>query len=268
MERLHLYMDDSGSRRPDHHASSQRADGMDCFALGGFLINQNNIRQLIESHRQFVSKWKLTAPLHSTRIRGQRGAFAWLGTDDARRNDFLGELETMILSLPITGIACVIDRPGYVGRYAAQYKTPWLLCKTAFAILIERSVKYATSAGARLEIYFEQAGKQEDRDIQRYAKDLESEGMPFNPDSSGPYGVLDPVAFRESLIGQPNRVTKATPMAQIADLILYPMVKGGYDPTYRPYVKMFESRRIIDAQLSAEDRPRLGVKYSCFDQKK
>jgi hypothetical protein len=57
-------------------------------------------------------------------------------------------------------------------------------------------------------------------------------------------------------------------MVQIADLMLFPMVKGGYDPTYRPYAKMMKGKRIIDAILSAGDRPGLGVKYSCFDHKK
>ncbi len=57
-------------------------------------------------------------------------------------------------------------------------------------------------------------------------------------------------------------------MAQVADLVLYPIAKGGYDETYGPYVQMMEAGRIIDADLSAEDRPFLGVKYSCFDQQK
>jgi hypothetical protein len=57
-------------------------------------------------------------------------------------------------------------------------------------------------------------------------------------------------------------------MMQIADLVLYPMVKGGYDQSYRPYAKLIEAARIIDAELDPGDRPNLGVKYSCFDHKK
>ncbi|CAG1012369.1 hypothetical protein RHIZO_04239 [Rhizobiaceae bacterium] len=56
-------------------------------------------------------------------------------------------------------------------------------------------------------------------------------------------------------------------MMQIADLFLYPMAKGGYDPTYRPYRALKESGRLIDAHLSPERIPSLGIKYSCFDRK-
>jgi len=138
---VHLYIDDSGSRRPDRTERSARKDGMDYFALGGILINEEDIAGLLEVHRRFLAKWKIDGPLHSTRIRGRRGEFSWLGTDPARENDFLTELETMILNLPVVALACVIDRPGYVARYRGKYSEPWLLCKTAFAILVERGAK-------------------------------------------------------------------------------------------------------------------------------
>ena len=54
-------------------------------------------------------------------------------------------------------------------------------------------------------------------------------------------------------------------MLQIADLYLYPIAKGGYDPTYRPYVELMEAGRLIDAKFNEADRPLLGIKYSCFD---
>jgi hypothetical protein len=70
------------------------------------------------------------------------------------------------------------------------------------------------------------------------------------------------------IISQPNRITKKVPMAQIADLVLYPMAKGGYDPNYRPYRRLIEASRLMDALLEPEEHPTLGVKYSCFDAKK
>lgn len=202
---------------------------MDYFALSGILIDEENIGSLIASYREFTKKWNITAPLHSTRIRGRRKAFTWLGRDAKKEQEFLGELETFIIGLPITSIACVIDRPGYVRRYTERYIKPWLLCKTAFGILIERAAKYASSLGARLDIYFEQAGEQEDRDIQSYARALKNEGMPFDAVSSGVYQGFRPDDFKSIVIGEPNRVTKQVPMMQVADLVLYPMVKGGYD---------------------------------------
>lgn len=65
-------------------------------------------------------------------------------------------------------------------------------------------------------------------------------------------------------MGEPKRRTKKTPMLQVADLMLYPMAKGGYDPTYRPYVDLMAAGKLIDALLPVEDRPTLGIKYSCF----
>jgi hypothetical protein len=37
--KIHLYLDDTGSRNPDHAPDAGRRDGMDCFGLGGKLIN-------------------------------------------------------------------------------------------------------------------------------------------------------------------------------------------------------------------------------------
>jgi hypothetical protein len=267
MKRMHLYFDDSGVRQPDRTPQS-RLDGMDYFALGGILIHEENIGALIAAHRALIAKWQVTGPLHSTRIRGHRGTFAWLGKDASKESDFLADLETMIIELPIVSIACVVDRPGYVARYAERYKEPWLLCKTAFAILAERAAKHASRCGTQLEVYFEESGKHEDRAIQAYARALKKEGMPFDPTTSSGYNGLRPDDFKALIIGRPKRITKQVPMMQVTDLVLYPIVKGGYDPSYRPYAKLMESARIIDAELRPEERPSLGVKYSCFDKKK
>lgn len=97
MKRLHLYFDDSGVRRPDHNPGQERSDGIDHFALGGVLIFKDDIGALIEAHKAFANRWKIEVPLHSTKIRGRRGDFAWLGKDANQEQDFLADLETMIL---------------------------------------------------------------------------------------------------------------------------------------------------------------------------
>jgi hypothetical protein len=268
MARIHLYIDDSGNRRTDRSHSESRRDEIDCFALGGILIAEEATGALLKAHASLAAKWKISDPLHSTKIRGRRDAFAWLSLDQSREVDFLNDLEQMILGLPIKGLACVVDRPGYVARYSEKYPQPWLLCKTAFAILIERAAKYAMRKDARLQIFFEQAGKSEDRDILKYARLLETEGMPFDRQSSVGYGGLQPSDFKSVVIGQPKRITKKVPMAQIADLVLYPMAKGRYDPSYAPYKKLLDGGCLMDSELSVADRPVLGVKYSSFDGKK
>jgi len=241
---------------------------MDCFALGGFLLGQDDVGVLISKHEALMEKWNLSGPLHSTKIRGKRGHFAWLGLDSGREAEFLTDLEKMVLELPVIGIACTIDRPGYVARYAEAYEQPWRLCKTAFAILIERSVRFVERKGGWLEVFFEQSGRREDRDLLGYAKALKSEGMPFQGPNAQQYESLSPEVFSDRIVGEPQRITKKVPMAQIADLVLYPIAKGGYDAAYGPYRKLMDHGRIIDAILPADDRARFGCKYSCFDGQK
>jgi hypothetical protein len=54
-------------------------------------------------------------------------------------------------------------------------------------------------------------------------------------------------------------------MVQIADLYLYPIARGGYQPMYSPYVQLRENKKLVDDHLSAEELPHLGIKYSCFE---
>ena len=89
--RLHLYIDDSGSRRPDHRPAA-RTDQMDYFALGGILIFEDEVDDLIKVHKAFMAAWSLEYPLHSSRIRGHRGPFSWLRTQPDRAAAFLAEL--------------------------------------------------------------------------------------------------------------------------------------------------------------------------------
>ena len=254
--RYHLYVDDSGCRYSDK-PQTPRADGMDYFALGGVLIDEADVTAVQAAHKKFVSRWDLTAELHSTKIRGRRGPFSWLSIDEERANAFLTELESFILDSPIVCIACVIDRPGYVARYADKYPKPWLLCQTAFAILVERASKYARERDGRLAVYFEKAGKKEDRAIASYMRELKSVGMPFSGSAAAGYESLSAPEFRAILQGEPNRVTKAVPMIQLADLVLYAMARGGYEERYPPFRALHARGRTIDTRLKPEDMPEL-----------
>ncbi|MBW9054422.1 DUF3800 domain-containing protein [Rhizobium mesosinicum] len=259
-----LFIDDTGSRDPDHDLPQQRKDGMDCFGLGGFLIKEEDVDELKERYAVFCAAHNITYPLHSHKIRGGRGDFGWLKNPEKARI-FFPELDAFILGLPVIGIAAVIDRPGYVLRYREKYNERlWLMCKTAYSILIERAAKFADSEGRTLRVFFEESGKHEDRDLIAYAKAVKAEGMPFAGEGAAAYESLPPEEFRRIVMGEPKRRTKKAPMLQIADLMLYPMAKGGYDPTYKPYVDLMQAGKLIDALLREEDRPNLGIKYSCF----
>ena len=114
-------------------------------------------------------------------------------------------------------------------------------------------------------MFFERSGKQEDQDIVAFMKELKAEGMPFDGDNAAAYHGLEASEFSKLVLGEPKGRTKKTPMLQIADLYLYPMAKAGYDAGYKPYLALMRAGRLIDAVLSSEDRPLLGIKYSCFD---
>ncbi len=148
-----------------------------------------------------------------------------------------------------------------IARYQERL---WLMCKTAYSILIERAAKFADSQGRTLRVFFEASGKHEDRDLMTYAKALKADGMPFAGDGANAYGSLPPKEFRRALKGEPKRRTKEAVMMQVADLMLYPMAKGGYDPTYKPYADLMRSGKLIDALVPEQDRSSLRIKYSFF----
>ena len=243
----------------------ERHDGMDCFGLGGVLIDREDLNRVWDAHREFCDAWGITYPLHSYEIRGGRGNFSWLKNPE-RAVEFLAELEMFPVSLPVIGIAAIIHRPGYVARYAERYGSrPWSMDKTAFSILIERAAKYARSKGRGLRIFFERSGKQEDHDMVAFMKELKAGGMPFDGDNTAAYGGLEADEFTELVLGEPKGRTKKTPMLQVADPYLYPMAKAEYDASYKPYLALVGAGRLIDSVLPPEDRLSLGIKYSWFD---
>jgi hypothetical protein len=261
---IHLYFDDTGSRHPDHAPAEVRRDGMDCFGLGGVLINEEDIDDFIATYKSFRKGWNIDYPFHSHKIRGGRDEFGWLKKPE-NAAAFLPDLEDMLLSLPILGIAAIVHRPGYVERYKELYRDRiWMMSKTAYSVLIERSAKYAHSKNRKLRVFFEGAGRAEDAETIAYARALKKDGMPFNQENSVSYGALTAEEFQDIVQGEPRRKTKATPMMQIADLVLYPMAKGGYDPSYRPYRKLLDHGKLIDSILKPEQLPMCGIKYSCF----
>lgn len=265
---LHLFIDDTGSRYPDQVAL-ERKDGMDCFGLGGILVEKRHVESVNEAHAEFCRCWGIEVPLHSTKIRGPRGKFSWLGkkekTEDAKR--FYSDLQKLLSEQPIIGIAAVVHRPGYVARYKEKHADKlWLMDKTAYAILIERSAKYAISLGLKLRVFFEGAGEREDKAIRECHSALIATGMPFDGKNSADYDVLTAEQFKEFVFADPQERTKKTRLIQLADLFLYPMAKAGYDTDYGPYQRLIEAGKVIHCLEEPNVRNKLGVKYSCFDK--
>ncbi|MCP5245887.1 MAG: DUF3800 domain-containing protein [Burkholderiales bacterium] len=261
-----LYFDDTGSRDPDKYYNAERRDDkMDCFGLGGVLVKEEDVNSILKMYEVFCAKWDINYPLHSTDIRGGRRKFAWLKKPE-NAGEFLPSLQDFLLSLPIIGIACIIDRPGYVDKYKDRYNDSlWYMCKSAFCILVERAAKFSDDRGRQLEIFFERAGKKEDRDIKGYIRELKRDGNIFNSQTSKKYTPFSSEDYKRVILGEPREKTKKFAMMQIADLVLYPIAKGGYDPDYRSYKALKEADKLIDSHLPEDKIASCGIKYSCFN---
>jgi Protein of unknown function (DUF3800) len=264
---LNFYLDDSGTRYPDHKPGKRAGHGYDWFALGGILIENEREPEARKLHSDFCAKWKITYPLHSVEIRGKTKKFRWLqecGEGESRA--FHEELYLLIKSVPVIGLACVIDRPGYNARYKEKYSdNRWLLCKTAFSVAVERASKYALTQKRRLRVSPERCNKVEDAHLESYYDAMKSDGMPFAQSTSDKYGPLSAEQFKETLYEfRPKQ--KTSPMAQLADLYLWPICMGGYHASNRPYQRLKEDGKLIECVLPEEAHGALASKYSCFEQ--
>ena len=111
---MHFYMDDSGTRHPDRNPGKPPAHGHDWFGLGGVLIKEKDEDDARDVYYAFRKRWGLSIPFRSADIRSKSKGFTWLGTvPSEKREAFLEELYQLMAGLPVVGIACVIDRPGY-----------------------------------------------------------------------------------------------------------------------------------------------------------
>jgi hypothetical protein len=177
----------------------------------------------------------------------------------------MGDLSRMLLSIPVLGHACVIDRPGYNARYREKHgRQVWQLCQTAFAVVVERVAKHAIKNGRKLRVYVEDGDQSADSKIREYYASLRAKGMPFDSGNMAKYAPLGQKELKEVLYDLDFKA-KSSPMAQIADLYTYPIARGGYDEDYGPFVQLRASKKLIDGCLTPEEIPHLGIKYSCFE---
>lgn len=263
---LNLYLDDSGTRHPSKKSGKMPEHGCDWFALGGVLVRDEDEDEARRLHTAFVGKWGVTAPLHSSEIRSRNEGFFWL-RDKSKDEQaaFYEDLYCLMRDAPVTGIACVIDRPGYNARYAEKYiENRWMLCKTAFSVVVERAAKFAISQGYGLRVLPEKCNKPEDAALTAYYRELRTEGLPFDAKNSGKYTPLTKDQFAATLYDLRFKA-KSSPMAQFADLYLWPVCMGGYHQGNRPYSRLLDDGKLIECLLPEADHATLGSKYSCFE---
>lgn len=264
-----LYMDDSGTRHPDRDLNRTPSHRHDYFALGGVLINDADEAKARRLHQSFCDKWELSFPLHSCDIRAKSKKFNFLESFEKEKlESFMEDLTNLAVTLPVIGIACVIDRPGYNQRYFEKYgRNRWDLCKTAFAICVERSAKYALAQDCKLRVYVERSDKKTDRLVLNYYKYLKNSGMPFDKISSANYDPVESDYFSEILYDFKTK-NKSSPLMQIADLYLWPMSIGGYDQNNKAYKALKQNNKLIDCLISENLISTHGIKYSCWELEK
>lgn len=264
---FNLYADDSGSRKPDRKEENCRP-GWNWFGLGGLLIAEEHEEEVRSRYAALQAAWPEIkgAPLHSTDIRGRKKTFSWMNVDLEKADRFMADVAALLCESPIICIGAVIDRPGYMTRYEKLYEPGkrWSLCKTAFSILVERSVKFARTKERVLRVFVERGDKDTDRVMKEYYETLRRDGMPFNSKNMSEYTPLTHEQMHETLYDFKTK-DKSSPLMQLADLCLYPLCRVRYDATYRPYQDLVTHNRVIDCILDPADVKSLGVKYSCFD---
>lgn len=261
---FHLYVDDSGTRHPDHTAPTS-ASG-DWFGLGGFLIKEEDEAHAKAMHSRFCEKWGISYPLHSVKIRHKSGNFAWLAQlNQAKLREFFSDLDEMMSEIPVICNACVIDRPGYYRRYFDRFgRQRWHLCKSAFSILAERTAKFATLHERRVKVFVEETDRASDRRILQYFREMRDSGMPFDRKNSDKYGPMSTEHLRFRLLDIAFK-KKTSPMIQLADLLLYPMCRAPYDGLYAPMKTLRSKGRLIEAHLDESQREHMGIKLYCFE---
>jgi len=265
-EVMRLYLDDSGTRHPDRDRGQRSVHGHDWFGLGGVFIRDRDVEALTSRYRSFCTKWNIVYPLHSAEIRSRVASFRWLRKrSESERAEFFADIGALVTSSELTATACVIDRPGYNHRYRERYgQSRWLLCKTAFTVVVERSAKFARDHDCRLRVYIEKSDKKTDGMLRGYYDELRASGHPFDVEAASKYVPLSAAELREVLYEFRTK-NKSSPLMQIADIVLWPMCIGGYDPDNRSYTALRHAGTLIDCKLAAEDLPVKGIKYSCWD---
>ena len=257
-------MDDSGTRKLDRVPTLLDLKRPNHFALGGILVLEEDEAAVRAAHARLCEKWCITYPLHSVDMRAGAKAFSWLRRGSEEYAAFMGDLTRMLKTIPVTALACVMDRPGYDNRYRPIYsRGTWHLCRTVFSIAVERAAKYARALGRPLRVYPEQSARDDEKRIKSYYVALKTEGLPFDAARSNAYAPLRAHEFNETLI-ELRFKAKSSPPMQIADLYLWPIAMHRYGRGGAPYEALRDGGRLIEHGLTAEQIPSRGTKYSCF----
>lgn len=269
MAELTFYMDESGSRQPDKKPDASRL-GRDWFAFGGFIIRREDEDPAKWARDEVAHQLGVSNPFHITDMLSESKKFSFLHKKSEReRIQFWSQYQQFLADLPVFGLACVIDRPGYVARgYVEKHPdTKWLLCRSAFDIAVERAVKYAIREGRRLRIIFE-SDAPFDPIVKGYFANLKENGLAFDGANSEKYTPLSQQDFADTLTTIEAR-PKSNRLLQVADSYIYAMARGKYDKRFSLWRQLCDSKRISNFALGGDAAAirAMGIKYYCFDSR-
>ena len=129
---LTLYIDESG----DHNLQNINPD-YPCFVLGGVLVDEDYHDNVITPEMNSLKKAFFNTSnvnLHLYDVKRQRGAFGRLSVESTRKR-FWAEWRKLMRRWDYTVIACVIDKPAHVAKYASDAADPY---DYALKVLVER----------------------------------------------------------------------------------------------------------------------------------
>lgn len=262
---LNFYMDDSGTRSPNQNPLPYNKNVREFFALGGVLISEEDEAAVRRLYREFFARWSINYPLHSVEIRHRRDPFSWLNRDRSERDKFMSDLTRTLLFARYAGVG-VCRRSSRLRCPLSRAVRPPPVAPVSDRVFHRRGTRGQVCAkhGRKLRVMPERSNKIDDERLTRYYDDLRNSGPPFAGSSSAHYSPLTASEFRETL-HEIRFKTKSSPMAQVADLYLWPIAIAGYEPENRPYVALRASGRLIENRLSARQIEAGGSKYSCFE---
>lgn len=260
MTKFSLYIDDCGTLGT--------SDKFQPYALGGFVVKNEDEEPAREMLRQFKDDWKISreVPMHGADIRSGYADFAWLKELDKEEEvRFKTELSRLLAKMPIVTQACVVHKSNYHARYDEKYgKDIWNIRVSAVAILLERSVKLVKHMGGSfLRVCVEHTGTRENNFIKRTFKNFRETGCPFNPSTSSKYNPADAGLLQQFLDEKPVIRGKENEMLQIADMVLFYLATHDKESPGYLWGLLNEQRKIADV-VAGNFAEEFGVKYYCF----
>ena len=213
---LTLYIDESG----DHNLQKINPD-YPCFVLGGVLVDEDYHDNVITPEMNSLKKAFFNTSnvnLHLYDVKRQRGTFGRLSVESTRKR-FWAEWRKLMRRWDYTVIACVIDKPAHVAKYASDADDPY---DYALKVLVERLTMHLNDCDDTGRIVAEARRRDLDSRLSRVYKRFENHGTRAGTDQSVAYVQPNEIQARVSGIELRTKVDNVAGL-QLADFLMNPI---------------------------------------------